>query len=444
MTSEMSNSHEMPFGERLNLLLAHFGISQAHFAASPMSDVRQIVVPLADRIASLTLVSSQGFSPDPVKDIQSNLLIVTGDSGPFFGPVHNSISQIPDAHHYVLKGYEGYGWDDVANDRTEELTSTMLDHLSKSSTKPEAISPMEEEGEIAGLTYRVRGSGPPLILFPLALTASQWDPIIENIRNRYCIIVLGGAHVGMVQNLEFRATGGYRPLVRNLFEDLNFQPGDSVLDVGCGSGAHDRYLISRVDNLASFVAIDHSPFMIREATSIARSHGLETAIEFKEGNAEELPFPDNCFDVVFSITVMEEVDANKMLSELVRVTKPGGRVGVVVRAVDMPGILNLPIASDLKRKLEAPGRQGGSIGKGGCADSSLYSKFHHEGLTNLKMFPQFAIHDSGPQFENQRTLARASLTLDEVKDWDTAYAHSESEGTFFVGQPFHCAIGTKS
>jgi ubiquinone/menaquinone biosynthesis C-methylase UbiE len=51
-----------------------------------------------------------------------------------------------------------------------------------------------------------------------------------------------------------------------------------------------------------------------------------------EGRAEALPFPDSSIDVALACAILEEGDADRMLAELIRITKPGGRIGVVVRA----------------------------------------------------------------------------------------------------------------
>jgi hypothetical protein len=48
------------------------------------------------------------------------------------------------------------------------------------------------EGEVAGITYWVRGSGPPVVLMPLDLTPSQWEQLIEPPSARYCTIRPGG------------------------------------------------------------------------------------------------------------------------------------------------------------------------------------------------------------------------------------------------------------
>ena len=170
--------------------------------------------------------------------------------------------------------------------------------------------------------------------------------------------------------------------------------------MGCGSGAHDRYVARLTAGKNPIAAVDHSPYMIREAIGIAKSQGLDGLIDFQEGNAENLPFPNDSFDVVMSVTVMEEVDADLMLSELIRVTKPGGRIGVIVRAVDLPWVMNLPVSPDIKQKVEIPGVAGAGVSQGGCGDISLYSRFSGAGLAPINMFPQLAATTDGPQINN--------------------------------------------
>ena len=78
------------------------------------------------------------------------------------------------------------------------------------------------------------------------------------------------------------------------------------------------------------------------------------------------------FDMTMSATVMELLDAERMLREMVRVTRPGGRVGVVVRAIDMQSFVNVPVRTELKMKIA--GLPNGLAGAKGCADSSLYQR----------------------------------------------------------------------
>jgi hypothetical protein len=155
--------------------------------------------------------------------------------------------------------------------------------------------------------------------------------------------------------------------------------------------------------------------------------------------------PESSVDVALSFTVMEEGDADRMLAELVRVTKPGGRIAVIVRAVDMPSWVNLPLSAAVRAKADQPGMVSGGVAAAGCADTSLYRCFQAAGLTGLTCFPQFAVLSpaeiSRITIFKQRILA--TLTPEEAADWRPAVAQAEADGTFFIAVPYHCAVGTK-
>src|SRR5437762_11881164 len=123
-------------------------------------------------------------------------------------------------------------------------------------------------------------------------------------------------------------------VVRALLDALAIRPGESVLEVGCGSGVIMRELAQRTGGANRLIGRDMSPYLLREARALARRAGLLDHIDFAEGRAESLPLPDGAVDVALSSTVFEEGEADLMLSELVRVTRPGGRVGMCGREVD--------------------------------------------------------------------------------------------------------------
>jgi len=180
--------------------------------------------------------------------------------------------------------------------------------------------------------------------------------------------------------------------------------------------------------------------LLREAAALARKEGIEGVIEFREGNAEALPFTDSQFDVTMACTVLEEGDAYRMLAEMVRVTKSGGRVAVIVRSIDMPWWVNLPLRVDLKTKVEA---QAGNVQEQGCADASLYWRLNQAGLEQVTMFPQLAAYAKGERLQYLQERIVANLKLEEVDEWREAISQADAEGTFFIAQPFHCAVGTK-
>ena len=169
---------------------------------------------------------------------------------------------------------------------------------------------------------------------------------------RYTTIVLGGAFLGIIPSLEERMRGGYRGVVRSLVEAAAIQPGQSIVEVGCGSGAVARWLARFTGGANPIRAVDVNDYLLREATALTSSVGLLDRITFEHGDAESLPIPNDSVDVTVSFTVMEEVDADRMLAEMVRVTRPGGRVGIVVRATDMRPWVNISVGSALMTAIE--------------------------------------------------------------------------------------------
>jgi ubiquinone/menaquinone biosynthesis C-methylase UbiE len=275
------------------------------------------------------------------------------------------------------------------------------------------------------------------------LAPSQWNPNLDELAQRFCIIKLGGAELGFVAPLEDRGhSNGYLRVIRNLVDELQIEPGHSVLDVGCGSGVLARWLAKETRGANRVTGVDINPYLLEEAVSLAKGEGLEHLIEFHEGSAEALPLPDDGFDATLSVTVLEEGNADLMLEEIVRVTQPGGRVAAMVRAIDVPFVVNVVLPEELKSKLEDAG---GGVEPEGCADGSIYLRVKKAGLTNIKMFPQLATFESPfgsmGQFLQNRVLR--NLSPEEQKAWRVAESRAAAEGTLFFAWPHHCVVGTK-
>ena len=189
MTTEATLSVE----ERLNRLLRHLGVDQAHFAGWMAQDWSGLVAKYPQVISSLTLVNTLDRSL--VEPVSAKLLVVTGDRGTAAERVRNAMRGVPGVQHVELSDYNMLGWSDVAGERTREFADAMLGFLSRF-TAPGAAkcaSLPEGEGEVGGISYCIRGVGPPLVLLPLLLTPSQWEPLIPALSERYCTITLGGA-----------------------------------------------------------------------------------------------------------------------------------------------------------------------------------------------------------------------------------------------------------
>jgi SAM-dependent methyltransferase len=434
--------------ERILQVLNGLGIRRAHFAGRMPTDWGTFVNGHSDLVSSFTFVAPTGLAPQTVDAIASKLLVITGDTGPFAENVLAASKQIEGAQVAILAGFSNLGWLDITADFTEPMAASMFQFLGDADLAAEwdAEPPTTRQGEIGGITYRIEGDGPPLILLPLFLAPSQWDPLLAILSQRFTTIVLGGAHLGAVDILESRGRArGYLRMMRTLIDDVGLQPGETVLEVGCGTGVLDRWLSRRTEGRNSITGLDINPYLLREAAALLETDPDAQGVAFKEGSGEDIPFPDDSFDLTMSITVIEEVDADRMLSEMARVTRPGGRVAVIARAMDLPFLMHAPLGEELRAKAEAPGVIG-SIAEAGCADASLYRRFRQLPLEDVRTYPQSPVFDmSEPSVVNFMQAGLLSkLTPDEGAEWQSARAAGESEGTFFMTWPHHCAVGTKT
>ena len=111
---------------------------------------------------------------------------------------------------------------------------------------------------------------------------------------------------------------------------VGLQTGESVLDVGCGTGSLAIAAKRRVGVAGEVCGLDASAPMIARARNKARKAGLE--LNFQTGVAEALPFPDSRFDVVLNTVMLHHLPRTarqECVGEMRRVLKPGGRLLVI-------------------------------------------------------------------------------------------------------------------
>ena len=105
-------------------------------------------------------------------------------------------------------------------------------------------------------------------------------------------------------------------------------PGDTVVDIGSGSGLDSLIASTLVGPQGRVVGIDMTPVMLEKALSGAVAMGANN-VEFHQGYADDLPLPEEFADVVISNGVLNlSLDKRKTLTEWARILKPGGRLFV--------------------------------------------------------------------------------------------------------------------
>jgi SAM-dependent methyltransferase len=439
----MTTAAHLSVADRLVQVLDHLGIERAHFAASMLADVTGFAQAHPERIASLTLVCPPRLDPGTLRALGSRLQIIAGDQGRPAAMLRDAVTNLPEATVVWLPGYFSPPWADVVADCTANIESALLDVLSKDQPQKDRAVHGDVQGAVASITYDSQGEGSPLVLLPLSLASSQWDPVLSRLSSRCRTVTLGGPELGFLAMLESRGrSAGYLSAVQRIMDEVQLRPGEVILEVGCGSGVLDRWIARHTTQANRIIGVDVNRYLLREATALAMQEGLANIIAFQEGNAEALPFPDKHVDVALSFTVLEEGNADRMLAELVRVAKPGGRVAVMVRAIDIPLVVNVPLRPELKTKAQTPR---GFVGAQGCADASLYRRFHQAGLTNTQIWPQFAAsaQPETPQAQFAHGAILGALSAGETQEWHAGMAQAVADGTYFIAQPFHCAVGTK-
>jgi ubiquinone/menaquinone biosynthesis C-methylase UbiE len=221
--------------------------------------------------------------------------------------------------------------------------------------------------------------------------------------------------------------------------------GERVLDVGCGSGAVTRTLAQRVAPGGSAVGVDTSAALLKVARELADEAGLGDTIEFKQGDCRALPFPDASFDAVVAATTLSHVpDAGRALTEMVRVTRPGGRVGVF----DVDGDMTLFAhpERELTRRIVAAFSDQGWVN--GWLVRELPARLADLGIANVKT-RGFMPLESGGYYANRAersaelAVQTGAITRDEQARW-LQVLREEIAGKRFLGGQVHLFVwGTR-
>jgi SAM-dependent methyltransferase len=105
------------------------------------------------------------------------------------------------------------------------------------------------------------------------------------------------------------------------------QPGETVLDVGCGAGTDLLLAAKRTGSTGRAIGVDMTPAMIERAKRAAIKAAVWETVEIRRGTAEDLPVESASIDVVMSNGVLNlSPDKIRSFDEIYRVLRPGGRL----------------------------------------------------------------------------------------------------------------------
>lgn len=232
------------------------------------------------------------------------------------------------------------------------------------------------------------------------------------------------------------------------YDYLALAPGGSVLEVGCGPATDTLALADLVGSSGRVVGIDFDPDMVAQANERARSAGLEAQVTHLVADASALPFADGEFDATRSERMFQHVpDPAAVLAEMVRVTRPGGRVvvfdtdhGTVVLDSTEPVINERLMRFRLETMFTNPG-----------SGRQLYRLFREAGLGEVSVEPRaLASLDLGfvrvaadTEKLGAQALAAGVVTAAELDRWNAGLEQAAANGTFFCSWTMMLTTGTR-
>ncbi|MGE5401917.1 MAG: methyltransferase domain-containing protein [Ignavibacteriales bacterium] len=226
-------------------------------------------------------------------------------------------------------------------------------------------------------------------------------------------------------------------------------PNQTAVEIGCGTGALLLDLALAVGKAGRIIGIEPQPVLAEVAKRNISEQNPGDVISVITDSAEHLPLPDAIADNCFAQTVLIHLPANirlKVLKEMVRIVKPGGRI----LSADQDGdtwIINHPDRELTRRIIQFNSDQRYADGWTG---RHLESLFRSAGLVNVKAIPHVHI-DRDPDsylFGMGKRIAAAAkdtgvLHEDEYLRWLDSLEWIAKKGDFFSSINYYCCLGLK-
>jgi len=240
----------------------------------------------------------------------------------------------------------------------------------------------------------------------------------------------------LAARIELRGQNADEIAARSAYLDLlEIQPGERVLDVGCGSGVVLRDLARRVGSSGRAVGLDYGAEFLAIASELAE---LLERIELRQGDVRALPFSDGEFDLVLAATVLRHVpDGDRSVAELARVVRPGGRVAVFEGDTD--GLLINHPDRALTRRIVASGTDDTTVD--GQLARRVPGLMLEAGLEDVQARAFTTIERDPNGFyanlcdRRAATAAQAGAITDEERDrWLEAFHAEQAAGRYLAAQ----------
>ena len=211
-----------------------------------------------------------------------------------------------------------------------------------------------------------------------------------------------------VQRLEAQGRA-YGRLLDKEMEFLSLKPGMRVLDAGCGTGVVTRRMAIKVSP-GEVQGVDMDSLFIEEARKIAAEKGVNN-IKFSVGNADDLKFEDDVFDLSYCRLVLMHVkDPVKTVAELKRVTRSGGTVAISDQ--DDGGILVYPELPKMMYMFSKYGSLAKMRGEDRFIGRKLFSIMERAGLSPITIYP-FPIYATQQNPEMLKMLVSVPVQIVE-------------------------------